>query len=330
MSHDRHLPVAGEATQASPTGKAYALLTLSGVLWGAQPLLIKRVVQEITPVTLTGLRYTLISLTLFAWLIWKKEPRLVPSKRAAALLVCMGFSGILINNVAQFTGLRYSTVTNCTLIAAMTPAITAVLAVVFLRERLMILQWLGLGVSAAGTVFLVSHGSFAELARLSLNRGDLLFFSAQSGWAVYCLLALRVMRELSAVAVVAWAGAVGACLTVGYGLLSGDFSYAPLSGTAVACFAYITWGGGVCAMACWNRGLKAVGASRATIFLNLMPLVGVACGVIFLGESFRLQEGFGALAILSGVYLITHSSRIRERRDRISRRARTGRGRLGA
>ncbi len=311
MSNNRIDPAPDGTTPGRSTGKAYALLTLSGILWGAQPLLIKIVLSEITPVTLTCLRYSLISLTLFAWLLWKKEARLLPSPRNFLLLCCMGVAGILVNNVAQFTGLRYSTVTNCTLIAAMTPALTSVLAVIFLHERLMVLQWIGLLISASGVVYLVTHGSLEILRHFSFNLGDLLFLSAQLGWAVYCLLSLRVMRELSALAVVAWAGAVGALLSVVYGLVTGELRCDPLSGIAVLNCVYIIWGGGVCAMVCWNLGLKVTGASRATVFLNLMPLMGVACGVIFLGEHFRVREIFGSLAILLGVCLITHSPQLR-------------------
>ena len=48
----------------------------------------------------------------------------------------MGATGIGLNNVMQFTGLAISTVTTCTLIAAASPAITAFMAVIFVRERL--------------------------------------------------------------------------------------------------------------------------------------------------------------------------------------------------
>ena len=46
------------------------------------------------------------------------------------------------NNVAQFTGLQYSTVANLTIIASLTPAVTALLSLVLLHERLHKLQWL--------------------------------------------------------------------------------------------------------------------------------------------------------------------------------------------
>lgn len=54
-------------------------------------------------------------------------------------------------------------------------------------------------------------------------------------------------------------------------------------------------------------------------FLNIMPLVGVAAGVIVLDEDFT-GECFGAGGILSGVYLLTQARQILHRRN-VRRRA---------
>lgn len=42
-------------------GKFYGLLALTAAVWGVQPLFVKLAVREITPVTLTCIRYALIS-----------------------------------------------------------------------------------------------------------------------------------------------------------------------------------------------------------------------------------------------------------------------------
>lgn len=65
----------------------------------------------------------------------------------------MGLTGIALNNVLQFTGLKYSTITNCTLIAATGPAVTALIATICIRERLQILQWVGIAISFVGVIF---------------------------------------------------------------------------------------------------------------------------------------------------------------------------------
>lgn len=306
---------------ARQLGMYYLLISASAVIWGAQPALVKTAMRELTPVTLTCIRYLLISATLFLLLIWRKRFPLLPPRHCLLSLVLMGFFGVALNNVAQFTGLQYSTVGNATLIASTTPATTAVLAVIMLRERLLPIQWLGILISLCATLFLVCKGDIATLLHLSLNRGDVLFFFSQLGWALYSLIGVRVMQQMSALAATAWAGLFGAGLTLVYGLVMGELAYTSLSPTGAVCLVYIVWGGGVCAMVFWNLGVKIVGASQSAIFLNIMPLVGILTGVLFLSEAFRLEDCFGAAGILFGVYILTHARQIMNWRGRRKKRA---------
>ncbi|WP_304037582.1 DMT family transporter [Desulfovibrio piger] len=177
------------------TSRYFALLALTAALWGAQPLLVKITMRELNPSTMTAVRYLLMSITFFALMRWRGLPLLPPLRLMPALLL-MGITGVALNNIAQFTGLQLSTVSNATLIATTTPAVTALVALIFLRERLLPIELLGILLSVAGALFLVSKGQIDVLLHISFNKGDLLFFTAQLGWAVYSLTGFRVMRHL--------------------------------------------------------------------------------------------------------------------------------------
>lgn len=300
----------------------FALLALTAALWGAQPLFVKSCMRELNPPTLTSVRYLLMSITFFLLMRWRGQPLLPPPRLLPALLF-MGLTGVALNNIAQFTGLQLSTVSNATLIATTTPAVTALVALVFLRERLLPIELLGIALSVAGALFLVSKGRLEVLLHISFNTGDILFFVAQLGWAVYSLTGFRVMRHLSPLATTAWAGLFGTAGAFVYTVLTGQLDVHAVGGTTLASMVYVVWIGGVCAMVFWNMGVKVVGAGQAAIFLNIMPLVGVMLGVGLLGEEFALREAFGAVGILGGVYILTHSRQIMHRMDqRLVRRAR--------
>lgn len=304
------------------TSRYFALLALTAALWGAQPLLVKITMRELNPSTMTAVRYLLMSITFFALMRWRGLPLLPPLRLMPALLL-MGITGVALNNIAQFTGLQLSTVSNATLIATTTPAVTALVALIFLRERLLPIELLGILLSVAGALFLVSKGQMDVLLHISFNKGDLLFFTAQLGWAVYSLTGFRVMRHLPPLTTTAWAGLFGTAGTFIYAALTGQLDVHSVGGTTLACMVYIVWIGGVCAMIFWNMGVKVVGAGQAAIFLNIMPLVGVVLGVTLLGEDFAFREAFGAVGILGGVYILTHGRQIMRRMDqRLIRRAR--------
>ena len=99
----------------------------------------------------------------------------------------------------------------------MTPAVTSLLAFVFLRERLALLQWIGIIISISGTLYLISNGNLDIILHISFNLGDILFFVAQLSWAIYCLISIRVMKKMSVLSVTAWAGVFGAIFIAIYG-----------------------------------------------------------------------------------------------------------------
>jgi drug/metabolite transporter (DMT)-like permease len=53
----------------------------------------------------------------------------------------------------------------------------------------------------------------------------------------------------------------------------------------------------------WQRGVSQVGANRVLVYQYLITLVGVASGVMLLGEVLTENKIIGGVIILGGVYL---------------------------
>ena len=292
---------------AAAKHRMYLLLALTAVIWGIQPLCIKWLVTEWSPVTISAMRYIFISIALLMIAVRRGEA-LLPSRHTVPALLAMGVTGILMNGCMQFTGLQHSTVTNCTLIAAASPAITAFFAAVFLRERLNLVAWAGIAVSFLGALAVVSHGSWQVLVGFSFNYGDILFLLAQVAWTMYSILAVRVMRHISAALCTGWAGVFGALATILYGILTDDFHPTALSMPLLAAFLYTVVFGGVMAMLFWNLGVHRVGPSVTSIFQNVTPVVGMIGGMLLFAEEIGVLQILGAVSIFGGVYLTTHAN----------------------
>ncbi|SEI78131.1 Permease of the drug/metabolite transporter (DMT) superfamily [Propionispira arboris] len=292
--------------------KTYFLLVIATAFWGIQPLCIKLLVTKWTPVTITCARYFVISGILFFILYLRKDKGLFPPQKCLFPLILMGIMGIAINNIAQFTGLQYSTIINCTLISATSPAITAFLSAICIKERLNGIQWMGIGISFAGVLCIISHGSLTFILHSEFNRGDILFFICQLSWTLYSIIGLKVMHQISALAATAWAGFFGATFTALYGLIVEEVHFLPLFVPAVAAFMYTVICGGVLAMLFWNMGVKDAGPSLTAIFQNITPVVGVIGGTIFFNEIIGRADIVGAIGIFAGVYLTMHSNKVQE------------------
>ena len=299
-----HSPAVGTGS-----GKVYSLLGAAAILWGAQPVVVKGLLIGLSPLVITVYRYVGITAILFAVMMYTQGRITLPSRRHLAALTVMGVSGIAVNNVLQIMGLEYSTAVNCSLFSATTPALTAALAAVFLWERPTAVQWAGIAISFLGALLLITHGSPAVITTFAFNLGDVLYFFSQLGWAVYTILGRKVMADLSPLATTAWAGLAGLLAT---GILAWHSSLdmtPAMTGGMVSAIGYMTIGGGVLAMTWWNEGVRNIGPSRAAVFFNVMPLVGLLLAVLLLGERLGWGELLGGAWIMGGLYLTTRSSR---------------------
>lgn len=284
---------------------AYFIMTLASVFWGFQPSTIKWLTEVWSPVTIAAVRYFCFGVLIIAWAYKKYGKEALPQKEHWPYLVGMGISGILFNNVLQFTGLKYTTITNCTLISSMTPSLTAVASVLVFKERLRAVTWLGIIISLAGALMIVCRGSLEVLLNLDINKGDLMAFGSQVAWMVYSILGVKVLKSFSAVATTGWAGLIGSIFTMVYGQITGQLVITALTPLPFISLLYTIFCGGIFAMVSWNMSVKVVGASVASIFLNIMPIVGMLSGYLLFAEQIGLPQLTGAAAIFLGVYLVT-------------------------
>lgn len=287
----------------------YLLMTLSAAAWGFQPNCIKWLAQQWTPVTITVIRFFLIAIILLLYTrIIEKKP-LLPPKECWRYLLLMGFAGVTVNNVAQFTGIVYTTVTNATLISAMTPAITAVMAYLVIHEKLSRTSIAGIAVSFIGVLLIISRGSWDIIRNIAFNYGDILCFLSQCAWGIYTLAADKVMHRMSPEWATGCAGICGAFFTLLFGLATNQFTVTPLQGKAFLSFGYVLLLGGVFAMVSWNLAVKKAGPGITPVFLNIMPVMGMLSGHVLFHDEIGTVQIIGALAIISGVYLTAHGKK---------------------
>jgi len=70
---------------------------------------------------------------------------------------------------------------------------------------------------------------------------------------------------------------------------------------------YVALGPSVAAYLCWNRGIEQVGANRAGLYINLIPLFASLMAVLWLGEAFRSYHTAGLVLICIGLALFNRS-----------------------
>ena len=66
---------------------------------------------------------------------------------------------------------------------------------------------------------------------------------------------------------------------------------------------YVVLFPGLASFICWIKGISIIGSNRSGIFLHLMPIFSTALAILIFKEKFMNFHFFGAVFIISGIFL---------------------------
>lgn len=292
---------------------AVALLFITPALWSVNYLVSRIAPGIIAPHMLALLRWSLAGFILatFAW------PELL-AKRSNVYKNCwhylvLGALGMWICGAWVYIGARSTNATNIALIFALSPVFIALVSSFWLRERLGLMQWLGIALAFAGLVHVVIKGQWVELAQIRLVTGDLWILGATVSWTVYSIFLKRWPSDFSAIARLVLIISGGVLVLVPLTALEA-LSGLPMTQTiwgwetvALVIAAAVMPGAG--AYVAYATLQKTLGAARAGLTLYLGPLYAAVTAYFVLGEPIQIHHLVGAAIILPGIYF---ASRIKQ------------------
>lgn len=286
--------------------KAYLFLLGATILWGGNWVAVRYAVQEISPLVVVTIRTAVSAVVLFAALTVTGVKK--PERKDWKLFAFLGLVGIFGFNFLQFISLKYTTAINGSLINAATPILTVIFSRILIKEKLAPLQLLGVLISFLGVGWVVTKGSWDVIHSLNFNSGDLMILIAAACWAVYTIYGRKPTLAYSSLTVTAYASLFATLYFAPLGLAQYQMQpVSTISLQAVLAIVYTT-GVAVFALVAWLKGVSVVGPSRASIFMNLLPLFTLVAASFILDESITASQLVGGLFVLGGVYLTTNPS----------------------
>lgn len=282
-------------------------LGLTAFFWAMMFHLGKYAVAFMSPVSIGGWRFLLAGAVLAPLLYWREGIDWAGLRRNALPLVVMALVGIGGFNIALFYGLRVTSPVNGALIIALSPALTVMLSALLQREAVSGRQWLGLGLALAGVAVVVSHGSLAALLALDVTTGDLLVFLASVAWAIYSTIPRRFIQGLAPLQITTATIVLGGLFMSLFAQeAANDFFTLPPLGV-IGALLVMSLLGSVLAYIWWNDALRQIGAGKAAVFMNLVPIFATLIGVA-LGQPVLASHFVGTALVVGGV--LCSSSRI--------------------
>lgn len=300
---------AGAAGSATPADARrdygiYAGLVLMAACWGGAFIGGRVAATEFPPAMAALLRFAVatVALLLVAFVVERGLPRL--SARQWVAVALMGLTGVAIFNLCFMYGLARAPASRGALIMALNPALTLLGAILFLHERVTRDKVIGIATALAGVAVVLGHGNPVGLLRGSVGAGDAILLGCPLSWAAYSLIGRHALPGLSAVAVTTYAALVGTALLLLATIATGDFALPSASVRAWTAIGFVGLFGTALAFVLFYRGVRAIGPARASVFINLVPVVAILLGVLLLGEALEISMVIGGALVVAGVLLL--------------------------
>jgi drug/metabolite transporter (DMT)-like permease len=295
------------SSHASPVNwlvnQPYLLLNITALCWAGNAIVGRLAAGHIPPVTLSFLRWGIAFLIIlpFAWKHLVRDWAAIRGR--LGLMIVISITGIGAFNTLQYWALEYTQALNTLLLQSAGPLVVAVWSLILLGVRLTLAQAAGVVLSLTGVLVILLHGDLSTLSSIEFNKGDIIFTVALVIFGLYSVLTLKrpQIHGLSFAAFTFGCGA--ACLIP---LLIWELSARPVmqinTANLLSLF-YVAVFPSTLAYLCYNRGVQLIGANRAAPFFHVVPLLGAAMAMVFLGERPQLFHAVGFALVLTGVFV---------------------------
>jgi drug/metabolite transporter (DMT)-like permease len=281
----------------------YLFLVIAPLCWAANVVLARGVVHIIAPVSLAFWRWSIAFLIIlpFTWSNIKQDRK--TAIRHWKILTVLSILGISSFNTLLYTAVHTTTAINVALIQTAMPSMIILISRLFFYERIRMIQLIGVTGCILGAFLVVLKGSLDTFLKLSFDKGDLLMITAVFFYALYCVL-LRKRPRMHPMSFLTYTFGIGVLgLIPLYAWETATLGSAAFTREAALSILFVAVFPSIVAYYCWNRGIEMIGASRAGLFINLVPVFASIMAILWLNESLEIYHVAGMTLIFGGMIL---------------------------
>ncbi|MGA9394436.1 MAG: DMT family transporter [Azonexus sp.] len=294
--------------QASST--TYLKLTGAMFMWGGTWIAGRIIAQELpAPLAAPAIRFLLAGLVLagVALLAEGHIPR-PQNGREWGVVTGLAMTGIFLYALCFFYGLKHISAGRGALVVALTPVVVALAAWFLGQERMTPVKLTGVAIAMVGCLTVIGKGNPLALLHGAVGIGEWLILGCVLCWTAYTFIGRRATKTLSPLAATLWASLIGAALIGITALLQGGTDLLAWSWQVWASVVFLAIGGTALAFTWFADGVKRLGAARASVFVNLVPVFAVLQAAVLLDEHLALPVLGGGLLVIAGVWLTANFS----------------------
>jgi len=283
-----------------------ASVVLAMILWGITFVVFKYANLSFDPIAIVFIRLFISVPFLFGFALISGRMMKI-RKGDFKYFFIMAFFEPFIYFLGEAFGLSMVSSTMGAVIIAIIPLLVPVAAYFLIKERLSVMNIIGLIISFGGVlmVIMASEGQFSGNAK-----GILLMFIAVLAAVGYTIMAKKLVHTYNGIIITAWQSTLGALLFLPLFMIFEFREVLHLTVQPESWYAVLylgIFGSGVCFIL-FTAGIRELGASKANVYANLVPVVTAIVSYFMLDEAMPFIKIAGIVVVLAGLFLSQLSS----------------------
>ncbi|MCL2417547.1 MAG: DMT family transporter [Bacteroidales bacterium] len=294
---------------------AYFLPLTFVVIWGLSFVWSEQILKVYSPITMITIRLCLASLILFAFVKFAKKLQKL-DRKDWGLMVLVALCQPFAYFIGESYGIVYSSASFAAIMIALIPLMVplAVWLVFGIRSQWTI--FLGLVISFGGILYMILGDNFELVVDI---RGILFLSMAVLAAVFYALCISKLTERYNNFTIVFYQTALGTLMFLPLFASLGGFQElrsVPFDFTIFRNIMLLAIFGSGVAFICYVESIKQIGAVRAAMFANLIPIVTVIGAFFLLNQVFTVQKLIGMSVVILGLFVA--QIKLRKKDHRIS------------
>ncbi len=288
-------------------GKAHLALIVSGLLFGANYWIAKAIMPTFTPFQIVGIRvFITTGLLWITGIFYKSQTQF--SKNDLLRIGLAGITGVSLNQLLFFAGLRHSTPVETSILHTLSPVLVALFAMWILKEKIGLRKLTGIFSGLAGTTIIVTAGQELTPDNLHL-KGNLFIVLNIIAYSLYLIIIKPVMEKHQPL------------LVLKYVFLAGFISFLPAflffpsevvtihaSAGEWISLGYVVIGATFLTYLLTIYSIKRLPATIIGFYIYMQPFMAALIGYITGKEQLGPYDFIAAVFLFAGVWLVLGKS----------------------
>jgi drug/metabolite transporter (DMT)-like permease len=292
----------------------WGMLLLCNMIWGSQFVIYKIIARQSGPVFAALFPITIATLLLFP-ILRRKRQRAALAVSSFSLrgdvfqFILIGVFGQVVTQLFVAWGVRFTLASNAALLALSLPILTAIMAYLFLGERMTPVRWWSFALAIAGVI--ECSGIRWREVNLSSSKyliGNLMFFLAMNASAFYNTYSKKLLRRYSPLEVLFRSYCVVVVVMLPFALITEPQTFRNIPNFTPAVwlgFFLLAFFQYFLAMLMYLSVLTRLDATQAGLSNYLISFFGLFVAFLALHERMTKFMILGGLLVLASTLLVT-------------------------